>query len=95
MTPLILKPQEIPFDHPDSQNMFQPGPNKPFLATPAAIEMYREQIHQCLALLRQKAKEHDGLDYLQVFEDTTKPEPLWFMEDGPGGAITALLPSDY
>ncbi len=37
----ILKVQEIPYDHPDSRYMFQPRPDKPFLATPAAIEVYR------------------------------------------------------
>jgi hypothetical protein len=91
-----LKPQEIPLDHPDSSNMFRPGPEKPLLATPAAIEMYsHEIIVACWQLLRQKADENYGLDYLQVFEDETKPENLWFIEDGDGGAITALLPSDH
>ena len=91
-----LKPQEIPFDHPDSNNMFRPGPDKPFLATPAAIEMYtHEVIIACWQVLREKADEQHGLDYLQVFEDQPKPENLWFIEDGPGGAITSLLPSDY
>lgn len=91
-----LKRQEIAFDHPDSVNMFQPGPDKPFVATPAAIEMYSQHvIVACWLLLRQKAEEHHGLDYLQVFEDESKPENLWFIEDGSGGAITALLPSDY
>jgi len=33
--------------------------------------------------------------YLQVFEDSSRSEPLWFIEDGTGGAITSLLPSDY
>lgn len=91
----ILKLQEIPFDHPESCNMFRPGPDKPFLATPAAIELYRDQIHRCLMQLRQLADQKGGLDYLQVFEDPDKPEPLWFIEDGEGGAITALLPSDH
>jgi hypothetical protein len=45
--------------------------------------------------LQAKAVEHRGLDYLQVFEDPVKGARLWFMEDGEGGAITALLPSDY
>jgi hypothetical protein len=91
-----LRQQEVPFSHPDSSNLFQPGPEKPFLATPAAIEMYtQETILACLKLLQQKANEHQGLDYLQVFEDKNKPENLWFIEDGPGGAITALLPSDH
>jgi hypothetical protein len=91
-----LKPQEIPLDHPESDNMFQPGPEKPLLATPAAIAVYtHEAILACLNTLRKKADEHGGLDYLQVFVDPDKPENLWFMEDGPGGAITALLPSDH
>lgn len=76
--------------------MFRPGPDKPFVATRAAIDLYsNEVIITCWQLLRQKAEEHNGLDYLQVFEDETRSENLWFIEDGPGGAITALLPSDY
>ena len=35
MTPLPhLKQQDISFDHPDSNNMFPPSPEKPMLATP-------------------------------------------------------------
>ncbi len=45
----------------------------------------------CLAIRSQKR----GLDYLQVFDDSDKAEALWFIEDDAGGAITALLPSDY
>ena len=97
MTPFpSLKPQEIPLDDPDSNNMFLPGPEKPLVATPAAIAMYTHQvILACWQILRQKADEHKGLDYLQVFESDKHDENLWFMEDGEGGAITALLPSDY
>lgn len=91
-----LKAQEIPLDHPDSNNMFQPGPDKPFVATQAAIRVYSHSvIVACWNVLRQHADQHTGLDYLQVFEDESKPENLWFIEDGTGGAITALLPSDY
>ena len=36
----------------------------------------------------------NGLDYLQVFRASEEPD-LWLLEDGPGGAINALLPSDY
>lgn len=76
--------------------MFRPGPDKPFVATRTAIELYsHEVIVACWQVLRQKANEHGGLDYLQVFEDESKSESLWFMEDGSGGTITALLPSDY
>jgi len=91
----ILKQQEIPFDHPDSRYMFQPGPDKPFLATPSAIEVYRHAIADCLSRLQNLAREKNGLDYLQVFDDPDKPEALWFIEDDDGGAITALLPSDH
>lgn len=94
--PLPLKPQEIPFDDPQSSNFFQPSPLKPFVATPAALEAYgRQIIVQCLFHLQDLAKEHDGIDYLQVFVDPAKADNLWFIDDGPGGAITALLPSDY
>lgn len=68
----------------------------PLLATPGAVEMYtHEVIVGCYMLLRRLAEEKDGLDYLQVFEDDSKDENLWFIEDGPGGAITGLLPSEY
>lgn len=91
-----LKLQEIALDDPESVNMFRPTEAKPFLATPAAIEAYgHETIVACWQLLRQRADEHGGLDYLQVFEDESKSESLWFIEDGVGGAINALLPSDY
>lgn len=76
--------------------MFLPGTDKPFLATPTAINLYsNEVILTCWQILRQKADAHNGLDYLQVFESDDPEENLWFIEDGPGGAITALLPSDY
>ncbi len=88
--------QEIPFEHPDSCNFFVPLLNKPLSATPAALELYGQgTILACLRELQSKAQEHGGLDYLQVFTDPDRPEALWFMEDGPGGAITALLPSDH
>lgn len=91
-----LQPQEIPFDSPESANYFLPCPDKPFTATPAAIELYTaETIVACLRVLRAKADEQQGLDYLQVFRSGDKPEDLWFIEDGEGGCITALLPSDY
>ena len=66
------------------------------LATPAAVEMYtHDTIVACYIVLRSLAEKHGGIDYLQVFEDESKPENLWFIEDGDGGAITGLLPSDY
>ena len=92
----ILRPQEIPLNDPQSCEMFVPSADKPFVATPAAIEMYgQETILACLQLLQQSAIEYVGIDYLQVFESADRPEKLWFIEDGPGGCITALLPTDY
>jgi hypothetical protein len=96
MSQLTLKEQEIPLDSPDSNNMFQPSPEKPFLSTPAAIDAFDiETILGCLRILQQKAGKHQGIDYLQVFESPDSGGRLWFIEDGEGGAITALLPSDY
>ena len=89
-------PQEIPLDDPQSNCSFKPTATKPFVATPAALEMYGLlAITVCLLELQKKAARHGGLDYLQVFEDPSKSEKLWLIEDGEGGAITALLPSDY
>lgn len=91
-----LKIQEIPCDHPDSNCQFIAGPDKPLLSTPAAIEMHsHETVLACYLVLRQVAKQMDGIDYLQVFEDESKAEDRWFIEDGEGGAITGMLPSDY
>lgn len=96
MKELSLKSQEIAVDHAQSDCMFQPSPEKPFVATPAAMDTFgRAVIIECLVHLQSKARKHDGLDYLQVFEDRQTGETLWFIEDGEGGAITALLPSDY
>lgn len=95
MTTPRLKPQEIPFSDPASDCFFMPDGDKPFVATPAALDAYGHHILRCLLGLQQKAWQHNGLDYLQVFESPGQSEPLWFIEDGPGGAITALLPSDY
>lgn len=93
---MIHHPQEIPLDDPESSNMFTPTATKPFLATPAALKRFGPLvILACLDVLQKKAARHGGLDYLQVFEDSEKPERLWFIEDGEGGGITALLPSDY
>ena len=81
----ILKPQEIPFDHPDSCCRFVAGPDKPLLATPAAIEMYSHDIIvACYRVLQDLAEREQGIDYLQVFQDEGKAQDLWFIEDGPG-----------
>jgi hypothetical protein len=92
----VLQTQEISYDAPESKYMFRPSAEKPFVATRQAVETYqREIIIACLHLLQQQAERYEGLDYLQVFEDPDKREALWIIEDDDGGAITALLPSDY
>jgi hypothetical protein len=95
MTLPSLKAQEVAFDDPRSSCFFQPTPEKPVLATPDALAAYGDAVWPCLRVLQRLAKEHQGIDYLQVFTDPTKPEPLWFVEDGDKGAITAILPSEY
>ena len=40
----ILKEQEIPLDDPESCCMFQPSPEKPFVATQAAVATYSLQV---------------------------------------------------
>ena len=91
---LRLKPQEISLDHPDSKYYFS---TRPLLATPNALNVYGEEvIGGCLIYLQRQASQYKGLDYLQVFEDVEgKRSPLWFIDDGDGGATTALLPEDY
>ena len=96
MPALRLRPQEIALGDARSTNFFAPSPEKPFVATRAALDEFGvELIVRCLAHLQQKARRHQGLDYVQVFEEQSTNGRLWFIEDGEGGAITALLPSDY
>ena len=91
---MTLLPQEIPMDDPDSCFRFL-GSSKPIVATPGALDRFGQAVVAvCLTHLQAKASQHDGLDYLQVFERSDGAR-LWFIEDGEGGAITALLPSDY
>jgi hypothetical protein len=92
---LHLKPQVLPFDHPDSHYMFQHSVEKPLVATVGATQMYKMQVMDGLLILQKKALEHNGLNHIQVFEDPSKPEPLWFVEDDPEGCIWATLPWDY
>ena len=93
-----LKMQEIPYDAEASVCRFAPSEAKPFVHTCGAGIMYgMHVIRACLLILQRLAEEHDGLFFHQVFEfpDGLYSEPLWFIDDGDGGAITALLPSDY
>ena len=93
----VLKQQEIPHDDPESCNMLRTSTGKPFVATPAAIKAYElEVILACLEILQEQAERFQGIDRLQVFKSPEPGKPdLWLIEDGIGGAITALLPSDY
>jgi hypothetical protein len=90
---MAWQPQEPPFDHPDSCCRFRLDGSKPVVATRnATVEFTREQIIEALQLLQRKAVEHDGLDYLQVFNDENERR-LWVIENDE--AITAMLPEDY
>ncbi len=95
----ILRLQEIPFDHSDSNNFFQPTADKPFVVTFPALEVYsQETMKKCLTLLQEQAEQQNGLDFIQVFDDPERRSPLWIIEeqvDDTRGKITALLPEDY
>lgn len=96
MNQLVLKKQEIPFNDPQSVNMFVPKRDKPFMATRRALDLFGDAVVlEKLRELQALAREHHGLDYLQVFVNQDGGKGLWFIEDGEGGAITALLPEDY
>lgn len=89
------KPQEISLDDPSSTFMFLPI-KKPFVVTAAVATAIPEAVVvACLHQLMWFADKHRGLDYLQSFTVQGSAESLWFIEDGDGGAITALFPSDY
>ncbi len=88
--------QEIEFDDARSSCQFRPGAKKPFLMTPGAQDAIGEELAlECLTRLCALAKVHAGIDYLQKFEIIESGIVVWFIEDGDGGAITALLPEEY
>jgi len=91
---LHFKEQEIPYDDPRSRFMFE----KHFVATRSAFHVFGpEVLFACLLRVQEKARAHQGLDYLQVFKNLCKIDfdgkNLWFIEDGV--CVTALLPEDY
>jgi len=93
---LALRPQELPLDHPQSRHFFQPGPEKPLVATPGVRRLYtRDEIAVCLRTLQEAARAANGLEYGQAFDSDEHAENLCFIEDHGEGAITALLPSEY
>jgi len=88
--------QEIQFDDPRSSYQFFPSDKKPFVLTPGAQKAIgKELAFECLTRLYALAKMHSGIDYMQKFEILESGIIVWFIEDGDGGAITALLPSEY
>lgn len=91
---LMLKPQEISLDDPRSKYYFD---TQPFVAIRNVLDKYEvEIIGSCLFYLQGQARQYNGLDYLQVFKDLEgNRSDLWFIDDGKGGATTALLPEDY
>ena len=91
---LVHQPQEIPLTDPESHCTFQTGPGQQLAVTRAAVQRFgMETILTCFFRLQHLARLHDGLDYLQVFEDPDSGLELWFIEDAPG-VVTALLPDD-
>ena len=57
-----LKPQEIPFDHPQSTCYFDQA-RKPLVTTRGALASFGlETILHCLAQLQRLAEEHHGID---------------------------------
>jgi len=90
---LKYKQQEPAFDSPESCWHYRLDGSK-FVGTTSAasVEFTREEIIGVLELLQQKAVEHNGLDYLQTFEDE-EGRRLWVTENSE--AIMAMLPSDW
>ena len=90
-----LKPQEIPFDSPESDNMFDLVTEKRVVATQAVVALLEGDLSaagQLVTELNEMALKYRGLDYLQVFENDDG-ENIWIIEDGE--AITVMTPSDY
>lgn len=91
---LEYQPQEIPLTAPESRCTFRTVPDTQLLVTPAAVEQFgMEVILASFYRLQYLARLHNGLDYLQVFENPETRDELWFIEDAPG-VVTALLPDE-
>ncbi len=91
---LVLKSQEIPYDAPESDNMFDLVNSKRVVVTSAVADLLGDNISQastCVRRLHEMAQEHRGLDYLQVFENDEGVD-LWVIEDDE--RITVMTPSD-
>ena len=91
-----FKQQDIPFDDPNSECHFRTDCPNQLLITPGAHELYGDTVIRiCVAIIQAEASQYDGLSYLQIFEDGSKPEPLWFIDDDDNGVVTVLLPSEH
>jgi hypothetical protein len=91
----ILKQQEITYDHPDSNCMFDPDTKNLAVAiTPAAKAIYNDVAHELLAVLTELAKRYGGLDRVQVFmSQDPNVEDLWVEQ--ARDAIVFHLPSEH
>lgn len=61
--PPVLKQQEVPLDSPESCNFFQPSPDRPFVATQAALREYQQEaIIRGLLVLQEQTRRFNGID---------------------------------
>jgi hypothetical protein len=91
---LQMKEQEVPATDPRS-TYFLGLPGRTLVATPGALETFTAgEISFVVSTLKERADASSGLDYLAVF-DSDDGRRLFVIDDGPGGAVTLLLPSDY
>ena len=78
------KPEETPGTHRFARQR---------VATSALLATIdRSELYALNRLLDQAIVEHDGLDYLQVFESDSGLK-VWVIDDG--SYVTWMLPSDY
>jgi hypothetical protein len=90
----VLKTQEIPYDSPESDKMFDPLAKERVLVTDAVRVLLGDEVGDAGALLAdlyRMAQEYRGLDYLQVFMNSDG-EDIWIIEED--AAITVMTPSN-
>lgn len=84
---LSLRPQQVPFDHPDSKVFF----DKPLVPTRAAEEVFGlDVILDCLSSLRALAAEEQGIHVHQEFVDPTDLTRRLILLEGTA-SISAFL----
>lgn len=94
---LVLKRQRPLAKPEDCCHFFIPSKDKekPLVITTAAIQQIGlVTILGCLFVLQAKARKHNGIDSVQVFESADKKQQLWFHEGGSDGGITIFVPTD-